>query len=179
MKISSSLLSIVAVTMLFTACSSNANNEKSSEDYKAKVKKKIAEQKKAKESAPAKLIPNPFDITGLEEHTTNSGLTYYLVEKVDSGITPKPGQVVNVHYTGYLKDGTKFDSSYDRGKPLPFTLGAGQVIKGWDEGVALLKVGEKARLVVPSYLAYGERGYPNLIPANATLVFDVKLVSVE
>ncbi|MAC86178.1 MAG: hypothetical protein CMC94_04450 [Flavobacteriales bacterium] len=89
------------------------------------------------------------------------------------------GKTVSVHYTGRLMDGTVFDSSVERGEPIDFKLGAGMVIKGWDEGIALLKVGGKATFIIPFHLAYGERGHPPVIPAKATLEFDVELVDVK
>jgi peptidylprolyl isomerase len=95
------------------------------------------------------------------------------------GQTPKDGQIVIVHYTGTLKDGTKFDSSRDRGEPFRFTLGAGQVIKGWDEGLKTMKVGGVRKLEVPPALGYGEQGAGTKIPPNATLNFDVELIGVE
>src|ERR1022692_5256142 len=96
-----------------------------------------------------------------------------------SGSSPKRGETVTVHYTGWLTDGTKFDSSVDRDEPFSFVLGTGQVIQGWDQGVAALRVGDKARLTIPPELAYGEAGYPGAIPRNATLVFEVELLSVS
>ena len=84
-----------------------------------------------------------------------------------------------VHYTGWLADGTKFDSSVDRGQSFSFTIGTGQVIKGWDEGVATMNVGGKRRLIIPPDLAYGESGYPPIIPANAELTFDVELLEIR
>jgi FKBP-type peptidyl-prolyl cis-trans isomerase len=110
--------------------------------------------------------------------TTPSGLQYWDI-KVGTGPTALRGQKVKVDYTGWLTNGKKFDSSVGTGKPFGFTLGEGQVVKGWDEGVAGMKVGGKRQLKIPPQLAYGERGYPGAIPPNATLVFDVRLVAVQ
>jgi FKBP-type peptidyl-prolyl cis-trans isomerase len=95
-----------------------------------------------------------------------------------TGAAPKRGDTVNVHYTGWLEDGTKFDSSVDRDEPFSFVLGTGQVIQGWDQGVAKMRVGDKVRLTIPPELAYGERGYPGAIPPSATLIFEVELLSI-
>ena len=103
----------------------------------------------------------------------------YEILKEGKGAVAKAGQQVSVHYTGWLTDGTKFDSSVDRGQPFQFTLGAGNVIKGWDEGVAGMKIGEKRKLTIPPDLGYGERGAGGVIPANATLIFDVELLGVQ
>lgn len=103
----------------------------------------------------------------------------YIVLEPGEGEKPKTGSYVLVHYTGTLWDGTKFDSSVDRGDPLRFRLGVGQVIKGWDQGIADMKPGEKRLLIIPYYLAYGDRGRRPTIPQRATLLFEVELVGVE
>lgn len=110
--------------------------------------------------------------------TTPSGLQYS-VDAVGTGAQPRPGQTVSVHYTGWLTNGTKFDSSRDRGAPIEFPIGMGRVIAGWDEGVGAMKVGEKRTLVIPPTLGYGARGAGGVIPPNATLVFKVELVGVK
>ncbi|HVZ80448.1 MAG TPA: FKBP-type peptidyl-prolyl cis-trans isomerase [bacterium] len=110
--------------------------------------------------------------------TTADGLKYQIL-KTGKGKAAKAGHRVSVHYTGWLTDGTKFDSSVDRGQPFQFNLGAGQVIRGWDEGVEGMKIGEKRKLTIPSSLGYGERGAGGVIPPNATLIFDVELLGVE
>ena len=98
---------------------------------------------------------------------------------VGSGDEAKAGKTVSVHYTGTLTDGSKFDSSMDRGKPFEFQLGAGRVIKGWDQGVVGMKVGGKRKLTIPSDLAYGSRGFPPVIPPDSTLVFEIELLGVR
>jgi FKBP-type peptidyl-prolyl cis-trans isomerase len=109
--------------------------------------------------------------------TTPSGLQYEDLEE-GTGRSPEKGQNVQVHYTGWLEDGTKFDSSHDRGQPFSFPVGAGRVIQGWDEGVASMKEGGKRKLTIPPELGYGERGAGGVIPPNATLIFEVELLRV-
>lgn len=115
----------------------------------------------------------------MAEVTTASGLVY---EDVEIGAGPEatgPGQTVSVHYTGWLPDGTKFDSSVDRGDPFGFPLGVGYVIPGWDEGVVGMKVGGKRKLTIPPNLGYGARGAGGVIPPHATLIFEVELLDIS
>jgi peptidylprolyl isomerase len=125
-------------------------------------------------SAPAQPAPKPV--------TTSSGLQI-IDTKVGTGAVPRAGQTAVVHYTGWLSDngrkGKKFDSSVDRNEPFEFPLGQGRVIKGWDEGVATMKIGGKRTLIVPPQLGYGARGAGGVIPPNATLIFDVELLGVK
>lgn len=102
------------------------------------------------------------------------------IEKLVAGNGPqaRKGQIVRVHYTGWLTTGEKFDSSIDRNDPFEFELGEGQVIAGWDQGVATMRVGDKVKLTIPSDLAYGDQGYPGAIPPKATLIFEVELLAV-
>ena len=110
--------------------------------------------------------------------TTASGLKYVVINE-GTGAAPKTGQTVVVHYTGTLEDGTKFDSSRDRGQLFSFKLGVGQVIKGWDEGLSTMKVGDRRKLTIPPELGYGARGAGGTIPPNATLIFDVELLKIS
>jgi len=110
--------------------------------------------------------------------STPSGLKYIEI-KEGTGAQPQAGQTVSVHYTGTLEDGTKFDSSRDRNQPFSFKLGAGQVIKGWDEGLSTMKVGGQRQLIIPPGLGYGSRGAGGVIPPNATLIFDVELLKIS
>lgn len=118
-----------------------------------------------------------YDVQGKDTNTTASGLKYIIV-KEGTGIQAASGNTVKVHYTGYFTNGTIFDSSVERGEPIEFVLGAGNVIKGWDEGIALLKVGGKARLIIPYSLGYGENDFYT-IPGKSTLIFDVELVDAK
>ena len=130
------------------------------------------EKKKAKEEAAEKAIVS--HTAGMQK--TASGL-FYKITKEGSGAIPKKGSKVSVHYRGTLLDGTVFDSSYQRKEPIEFTVGIGQVIKGWDEGILLLNKGAGARLVIPSHLGYGAQGAGGVIPPDATLIFDVELIN--
>ena len=108
---------------------------------------------------------------------TQNGVTWEVI-KEGTGAAPQKGDSVSVHYTGWLEDGTKFDSSVDRNEPFSYRYGRGQVIQGWEEAVATLKVGGKAKFTIPSDLAYGERGAGGVIPPNATLIFDIELLAI-
>ena len=134
-------------------------------------------KKSATDRRPPAATTGPTKVAG-PGTTAPSGLQYW-DGKVGTGTTAEKGKKVKVDYTGWLTNGKKFDSSVGTGKPFEFTLGNGQVIKGWDEGVAGMKVGGKRQLRIPPQLAYGERGYPSVIPPNSTLIFDVRLVAVE
>jgi len=123
------------------------------------------------------------NINTMDQENTNtaneeSGLIVEVLQE-GNGQEAKNGDVVTVHYTGTLLDGTKFDSSVDRGTPFDFNLGAGQVIAGWDQGVLGMKIGEKRKLIIPADLAYGDRGAGGLIPPGATLVFEVELLAIK
>lgn len=132
--------------------------------------KRLAEAKAKAEAELEKLA------TGFKK--TDSGLRYQIIQD-GNGAKAEKGKTVSVHYKGQLSDGTVFDSSYKRNQPIDFALGVGQVIPGWDEGIGLLKVGDKARLVIPSHLGYGSAGAGGVIPPNATLIFDVELMKIK
>jgi len=138
--------------------------------FEGSREKRLAEGKKQAEEAMEKLAAG-FD-------KTESGLRYKIIQKGD-GKKAEKGKKVSVHYKGSLESGEVFDSSYTRKQPIDFQLGVGQVISGWDEGIALLQVGDKARFVIPSHLGYGSRGAGGVIPPDATLIFDVELMDVK
>ncbi|WP_203257310.1 peptidylprolyl isomerase [Hyunsoonleella ulvae] len=138
--------------------------------FEGSREKRLAEEK-AKQEAELEKVAAGFE-------KTESGLRYQIIQKGD-GVKAEKGKTVSVHYKGQLMDGTVFDSSYKRNQPIDFPLGVGQVIPGWDEGIGLLNVGDKARLVIPSHLAYGSRGAGGVIPPDANLIFDVELMNVK
>ena len=148
----------------------NWNSVEAFRTFEGARQKKIQAQKEASEAKMEALS------AGFEK--TESGLRYKMIQK-GSGKKAENGKVVAVHYTGQLEDGKVFDSSIPRKKPIEFPLGQGNVIEGWDEGIALLQVGDKARFVIPSHLGYGSRGAGGAIPPNATLIFDVELIDVK
>lgn len=124
-------------------------------------------------------VPVKYDTTGIAPKTTASGLKYFEIKLSGNPEMPKAGQTVKVHYSGYLADGKMFDSSVERGQPIEFPLGQAQVIPGWEEGIALMHMGDKFRLVIPYQLAYGEQGRAPVIPPSAQLTFDVELVGIS
>lgn len=172
------MLWIVCAMILMGACTRKEQPEQSQPTTQpeaaapAPATPAPAEAAKPAEPAPTKTAPAAKPIT------TASGLKYQdLLE--GKGPSPKPGSHVMVHYTGWLTNGTKFDSSLDRNQPFTFTLGRGEVIKGWDEGVATMHVGGKRKLTIPPGLGYGSRGAGGVIPPNATLIFEVELLGFQ
>ena len=153
------LLNISLIAGAFSACDSTQNSADSAR--RTNLKAVIFD-------IDADALSNP--------QTTESGLQFIVVEE-GSGESPPKGSKVRVHYTGMLEDGTIFDNSYERDEPLEFNVGTGQVIAGWDEGIGLMKTGAKYRLIIPPELGYGSRGAGGVIPANATLIFDVELLA--
>ena len=168
------LPAIILAALALTAVSVSACG---GDDNTSATPTRPASTQPAKTNSPAASVtkePSSVDYAT----TTDSGLKYTDVV-VGTGASPKSGQKVTVHYTGTLTNGTKFDSSRDKGQPFTFTIGVGQVIKGWDEGVLTMKVGGRRNLFIPAALAYGARSPGAGIPANADLLFDVELLSIQ
>ncbi|HLY92024.1 MAG TPA: FKBP-type peptidyl-prolyl cis-trans isomerase [Candidatus Angelobacter sp.] len=161
-------LTVVAMLALATLLIAQAGKKASSGTQKTGTAKASAAPDKS--AGPAKVTGDPV--------TTPSGLKYWDLKK-GTGATAVKGKTVKVHYTGWLTDGKEFDSSYDLGEPIEFGLGSGRVIKGWDEGIAGMKVGGRRQLHIPPELGYGSRGAGSAIPPNATLIFDVELISAK
>ncbi len=164
----------------FAGCGNRAREAQSTD--RGQQAQNVASQQATPAPAPAPAPSTPptteKPMTPEKIVTTPSGLKYVDIV-VGTGATPKTGQTATVHYTGWLKDGTKFDSSLDRRQPFTFQVGAGHVIKGWDEGVVGMTVGGKRKLIIPPELAYGERGAGEDIPPNATLLFEVELLKIK
>ena len=154
------MITLAALALSATACTKKEES---------KPAENSASQQAQTQSAPAATTPGNANMTELKIEELKPG----------TGAEAVVGKTVSVHYTGWLTNGTKFDSSVDRGQPFKFPLGAGRVIQGWDKGVAGMKVGGKRKLTIPPSLGYGERGAGGVIPPNATLVFDVELLGVE
>ncbi len=184
MKIKYLLFMLIIATL--TACSGAPTVEAPASDAAAPTEEAApaaVHEAPVEEPAPAEEVAAETETSGEpplrdgEVQTTASGLQYIMLEEGD-GPSPQPGDLVKVNYVGMLEDGTEFDNSYARGEPIQFPIGQGMVIPGWEEGIALLKVGSKAQLIIPSELAYGEAGAGGVIPPNATLYFDVELVDI-
>jgi peptidylprolyl isomerase len=173
------LISILAIALLLLSLGCNDGEEQAEPTTEQPAAEPATEQ-------PVAEPPTPETVTAVGEIpsvegdtiTTESGLRYIDIT-VGDGASPTQGQTCVMHYTGWLPDGTKFDSSRDRDTPFPFAIGAGRVIRGWDEGVATMNVGGRRLLIIPGDLAYGPSGRPPRIPPNATLVFDVELLEVQ
>jgi peptidylprolyl isomerase len=187
--ISLSVVIVCAVAILFTLI--NAQNQ-TALAANLQAEEQQAEQAAAAEPAqpindtnPSLFAQAPAETKTSEPvadengvYTTESGLKYEKLESGD-GAQPQTGQTVMVHYTGMLEDGTVFDSSRERNRPFSFRIGVGQVIRGWDEGVGMMHVGDRWKLIIPPELGYGERGAGGVIPPNATLIFDVELLRIS
>jgi FKBP-type peptidyl-prolyl cis-trans isomerase len=168
------LLGLLLLAML--AC----GNDSGEPESETSMEKKTEQPQSAMQAKPGSradtLLATRIDDT--DTMMTKTGLKY-IDMKIGDGEAPKVGDMVEVHYTGWLEDGTKFDSSVDRGQPFNFPLGMRRVIPGWDQGVATMRVGGKRKLIIPSDLAYGPNGIPGRIPGGATLIFDVELLGIK
>ncbi len=187
--ISLSVVIVCAVAILFTLI--NAQNQTAlaanlqAEEQQAEQAAAAEPAKPINDTNPSLFAQAPAETKTSEPvadengvYTTESGLKYEKLESGD-GAQPQTGQTVMVHYTGMLEDGTVFDSSRERNRPFSFRIGVGQVIRGWDEGVGMMQVGDRWKLIIPPELGYGERGAGGVIPPNATLIFDVELLRIS
>jgi FKBP-type peptidyl-prolyl cis-trans isomerase len=170
---------VLSALMLLVFACANFGQTRNSTPTVGRGKSKIVRTTRTTRTKVAVLKRKPMSTLSSIATTTASGLTYIITERGD-GEQAAAGKTVTVHYTGMLTSGVKFDSSLDRSEPISFPLGAGKVIKGWDEGIAKLRVGDKAMLIIPPQLGYGVKGTPGgEIPPNATLIFIVELVGVK
>jgi peptidylprolyl isomerase len=171
-------VALLLVTTNFETLAQNTSPSKTNNAASAQASARKRRQRRRVRRRASK--PKPPATPTIEQAgiTTASGLTYVITQH-GSGRLPQPGETVIVNYTGLLGNGNKFDSSLDHGKPFEFQLGAGRVIKGWDEGIAKLHVGDQATLIIPASIGYGARGAGGVIPPNATLIFLVELVGIK
>ena len=165
--------SIAAIILMLSVCGGYALSQTKKPTVRRPIKKTIVKKSVVRKKTTPKKIMIPQQAV-----TTASGLTF-IVTKKGEGAQLKAGDEIIVNYTGLLTNGAKFDSSLDRGEPFQFPLGAGRVIKGWDEGFQKLRVGDHATLIIPSSIAYGERGAGGVIPPGATLIFIVEVIGVK
>jgi peptidylprolyl isomerase len=171
-------LGIVSICAIFLIVSFIFNNNgEAIASSQSQSETEVSTQLIASNPTQAKEMTN-IDLDKAVSSPSGSGLKYIVLNE-GNGETPQKGQKVTVHYTGTLENGKKFDSSRDRNQPFTFTIGVGQVIKGWDEGVAMMKEGDRRILIIPSELGYGTRGAGGVIPPNATLIFDVELLEIN
>lgn len=165
-------------TLLYDLEMTDVMSKAQFEKEKAEKERQAAELKEKAKREEMSTLQSYLNSNKISVAPTATGL-YYIETKKGTGVQAAPGKTVEVHYTGTLLNGTKFDSSFDRNKPFEFVLGQGQVIPGWEEGIAMMKEGGKAKLIIPSKLGYGENGQGSRIPPSATLIFEVELISVK